>query len=84
MKRIINLTYPPKGKAKRSQWGPLDSLSILYVIGEVKLGFQKHQRGSDFFEISKTFIARRELLKQNPNGVQLFLLIFNLLSRKVL
>ena len=50
--------YPPKGKAKRSQWGPLDNLSILYVVGEPKLGFQKYEGISAFFEISKTFIVR--------------------------
>ena len=52
------MLYPPKGRAKRTQWGPLDSLSILYVIEKPKLNFQKHERGSAFFETSKTFIVR--------------------------
>ena len=52
------LLYFPKGRAKRTQWGPLDSLSILYVIEKPKLNFQKHKRGSAFFETSKTFIVR--------------------------
>ena len=50
---------------KHSQGGPLDSLSIFYVIGEPKLGFQKHERKSTFFEILKTFIPRREERKQS-------------------
>ena len=52
--------YPPEGRAKRTQWGILDSLSILYVIDKQKLNFQKHERGSSFFETSNTFIPRRE------------------------
>ena len=44
------------GGAERTQWGPPDSLSILHVIEEPKLKFHKHQRGSAFFETSKTFI----------------------------
>ena len=31
---------------------------ILYVVEEPKLGFQKHQRKSAFFEWSKTCIVR--------------------------
>ena len=53
-----SIIYPPKGKAERTQWGPLDSLSILYLIEKPKLNFQKHERGSAFFETSKTFIVR--------------------------
>ena len=49
--------YPPKGKAKRSQWGPLDSHSILYVIGEPKLGLAKYYGISASLELSKTFVS---------------------------
>ena len=52
------MLYPPKGRAKRTQWGPLDSLSILYVIEKPKLNFQKHERASAFFVTKKTFIVR--------------------------
>ena len=54
---VILRFYPPKGRAKRNQWGPLDSLSILYVIEKPKFNFQKHERGSAFFETSTTFIV---------------------------
>ena len=37
--------------------GPVYCLYILYTIDERKLGFQKHQRKSAFFDMSKTFIA---------------------------
>ena len=37
---------------------PLDSLSILYVIDEPKLGLQKYPTISDFLKVSKTFIVR--------------------------
>ena len=53
------MLYPPKGRAKRTQWGPLDSLSILYVIEKPKYNFQQHERGSALIETAKTFIPRR-------------------------
>ena len=34
--------YQPKGEVKRSPWGQLDSPSISYVVGEVRLGFPKY------------------------------------------
>ena len=53
------LVYPPKGGANElSRLGPLEGLSNLYCIGERKLGFQKHERKSAFFESPKTFIFR--------------------------
>ena len=53
-----------------SQWGPPDDLYNLYATGEEKLGFQKHERKSPFFEIPKTVIPRREE-RSEPNGVHL-------------
>ena len=50
--------YPPKGRAGQTEWGPLDSLSIIYVIEKPTLNFQKHARGAAFFETLKTFIVR--------------------------
>ena len=47
------VVYPPKGRAKRTQWGQLDSLSILNVIEKPKLNFQKHVRGSAFLKPRK-------------------------------
>ena len=46
-----------KGRAERIQWGPLDSIYILYVIGDwgSKIELQKHEWGSAFLETSKTF-----------------------------
>ena len=43
---------------EHSRWGPPDGLSNLYVTGEQKFGFQKHERKMAFFENSKTFIVR--------------------------
>ena len=57
---------------------PLDSLSILYVIGEPKLGFQKHKKISALFEISRTFISRSEV-REPPIGVHLT--VFNFICR---
>ena len=37
--------------------GPLDSLSILYVISERKLCFQKDRRGFIFFDTSKSLLS---------------------------
>ena len=56
--RSCSYVYPPKGRAKQTQWGQLYSLSILYVIEKPKLNFQKHERGSVFFETLKTLIVR--------------------------
>ena len=53
--------YPPKGTPKavpKTREGPLDSLSILYVIEEAKLCLQKYTTISDFLKVSKTFIVR--------------------------
>ena len=47
-----------KKRTFRTEWGPLDSFSILYVIEKPKLSFQKHARKAAFFETSKTFIVR--------------------------
>ena len=59
----------PEGNCESSDWeGLLDSLSILYVIDEQKLGFQKYTTISDFLKVPKTFIPRRELRKQCPRG----------------
>ena len=42
--------YPPKENLSGPiPMGSTDSLSILYVIGESKIGFQKHRRKSTFF-----------------------------------
>ena len=54
-----DIVYPTKGSANAlSWWGPLEDHSNLYCIGERKLGFQKHQRKSTFFELPKTFVVR--------------------------
>ena len=59
----------PEGNCESStREGSLDSLSILYVIDEPKLGLQKYPTISDFLKDSKTFIPRRELRKQYPRG----------------
>ena len=49
--------YPPKGKAKRSQWGPLDSLSNLYVIGEVKFDFKNTNEDRTFLKSRKPLLS---------------------------
>ena len=71
--------HPPKGTAKvvpeRVQLS-LDSLSILYVIGEPKLGLQKNSTIFAFLKVSKTFIPRREVRKYTrwcPND---FLMVY--------
>ena len=68
----IEIIYPPKGRAKRTQRGPIDILSILYVIKKPKLNFQKHDRGSAFFETSKTLIPRREMRSISTRGPIVF------------
>ena len=41
LKRYIIYIYPPKGRAERTQWGPLDSLSNLICVWETKIGLSK-------------------------------------------
>ena len=40
---------------------PLARLTILYAIGERKLGFQRHEGKSTFFEMQKTLILEGEV-----------------------
>ena len=55
----INTNLSPEGNCESStREGPLDSLSILYVIDEPKLGLQKYPALSDFLKLSKTLIVR--------------------------
>ena len=62
-------TLSPEGNCEScSRWGPLDSLSILYVIGERKSTISILRLKSAFLKISKTFIPRRELRKLCPMG----------------
>ena len=70
LKIITHFNLSPEENCESTtREGPLDSLSILYVIDEPKLGLQKYPTISDFLKVSKTFIPRRE-----PKEVQLFLL----------
>ena len=49
----------PEGNCEScARWGPLDSLSILYVIGERKSTISILELKSAFLKISKTFIVR--------------------------
>ena len=53
------LILSPEGNCESSaRWGPLDSLSILYVIGERKSTISILRVKSAFLKISKTFIVR--------------------------
>ena len=64
----------PEGNCESE--GPPDSLSILYVIGEPKLGLQKNPTIFAFLKVSKTFIPRREVRKYTrwcPND---FLMVY--------
>ena len=55
----IEKVLSPEGNCESSaRWGPLDSLSILYVIGERKSTISILQLKSAFLKISKTFIVR--------------------------
>ena len=59
----------PEGNCESgARWGPLDSLSILYVDSERKLTISILRVKSAFLKISKTFIPRRELRKRCPMG----------------
>ena len=49
---------PRRELRKQTQWGPLDSLSILYVIGEQKLSLSILHMKSAFLKSWKTFIVR--------------------------
>ena len=67
------LIYSLKGTAKAvTREGPLDSLSILYVIDEPKFGLHKYPTISDFLKDSKTFIPRREVRKRSRYGSNWF------------
>ena len=43
---------------ERTKWGSLDILYFLYLIEKRKLCIQKHDRGSTFFETSKSLLSR--------------------------
>ena len=57
MEYVIYLS--PEGNCESgARWGPLDSLSILYVNSERKLTISILRVKSAFLKISKTFIVR--------------------------
>ena len=41
--------YPPKGRAERTRWGPLDSLSNLICVWETKMELSKTRARIDLF-----------------------------------
>ena len=66
---VLHFLLSPEGNCESgTREGPLDSLSILYVIDKPNLGLQKYPTIFDFLRVSKTFIPRRELRKQYPRG----------------
>ena len=48
----------PEGNCENSaREGPLDGLSILYVVDKPKFDFQKYNSTSSFLKMTKTFIV---------------------------
>ena len=66
----------PEGRAERTQWGPLGSLSILYVIEKPKLNFQKSTSEDRPFLKPQKPLSPEGRWVAYPLGVQLFLLMF--------
>ena len=67
----------PEGNCESgARWGPLDSLSILYVDSERKLTISILRVKSAFLKISKTFIPRREVRKHARWGPIDFLMVY--------
>ena len=55
----IYIPLSPEGNCESGvREGPIDSLSILYVIDDPKLGLQKYPSISALLKIPKTFIVR--------------------------
>ena len=84
--KVNQLHLSPEGNYESSiQEGPLDSLSISYVIDEPKLGPQKYTTISDFLKISKTFVRMGGWMGGwvggDQNGTSIFL-IFKYINKQ--
>ena len=71
-----DILFPEGNYESSAREGPLDSLSILYVIDEPKLRLHKYPILSDFLKVPKTFIPRREVRKHSRWGPIDFLMVY--------
>ena len=63
------ILIPPMEVRTHSRWGSLDGISILYFIGEWKLGFQKHWRKSSFIDMTKNLVIRMGVGDKNGPSI---------------